>query len=70
MECFKPSLFLSSDYYLGEVAWITDDSLIAVWMTREQTYVSYSLCSPSTRRVSQWQCQDVSSTIKALRARY
>ncbi|XP_027197777.2 prolyl endopeptidase FAP-like isoform X2 [Dermatophagoides pteronyssinus] len=48
-----------SDYYLTSVAWADRDCLIAVWMTREQNYASYSWCSPSSSEIDRiWKCQE------------
>lgn len=45
------------DHYLTSVAWINQNSLIAVWFTREQNYSSYSICSPSNQ-ITDWECEN------------
>nr|XP_046920004.1 prolyl endopeptidase FAP-like isoform X3 [Dermatophagoides farinae] len=49
----------SNDYYLTSAAWADRDCLIAVWMTREQNYASYSWCSPSSSEMDhKWKCKE------------
>lgn len=62
----KQTLCGCSEIYLTSVAWVNDNSLIAVWFTREQNYSSYSLCSLIGNR-DNWNCDDVCTSYQSSR---
>lgn len=43
------------DHYLTAVSWIDDQSLVTIWMHREQNYAVISIC----RESNDWTCEKV-----------
>jgi hypothetical protein len=48
------------DHYLTAVSWIDDQSLVTVWMEREQNYAVISICSES----NDWTCEKVCAFVE------
>lgn len=57
VEVTPPEYFANKDYYFAQVAWADTNKLLVVWLNREQTYASYSVCSPRGS-ADHWACDN------------
>lgn len=58
VEVTPPDYFVDKDYYFAQVAWADTNKLLVVWLTREQTYASFSVCSPRAAGGDRWPCDN------------